>query len=62
MRGPFIAFQLPNPSHDDPKLKAKLADLGDHPMPMTPSEFGKLIALETEKWAKVVRKANLKPS
>jgi tripartite-type tricarboxylate transporter receptor subunit TctC len=47
---------------DDPKMKARLADLGDVPMPMTPAEFGKLIALETEKWAKVVRKANLKPS
>ena len=30
-------------------------------MPMTPAELGKLIADETEKWAKVIRKANLKP-
>ena len=30
-------------------------------MPMTPAQLGKLIADETEKWAKVIRKANLKP-
>jgi hypothetical protein len=29
-------------------------------MPMTPAEFGKLIAAETEKWAKVIRTANIK--
>src|SRR5215510_12726875 len=45
----------------DPKMKARFADLGGAPMPMTPAEFGKLIAEETEKWAKVIRKANLKP-
>jgi hypothetical protein len=31
-------------------------------MPMTPAEFGKLIAAETEKWAKVIRRANIKPA
>jgi tripartite-type tricarboxylate transporter receptor subunit TctC len=30
-------------------------------MPMTPAEFGKLVAEETEKWGKVVRAANIKP-
>jgi tripartite-type tricarboxylate transporter receptor subunit TctC len=44
----------------DPKLKARLADFADVPMPMTPTEFGKLIADETEKWAKVIRAANIK--
>jgi tripartite-type tricarboxylate transporter receptor subunit TctC len=39
----------------DPKLKARLAELGGEPMPMTPAHFGKLIADETEKWAKVVK-------
>lgn len=39
----------------DPQLKAKLAALGGEPMPMTPAQFGKLIADETEKWAKVVK-------
>jgi len=45
----------------DPKLKARLSDLGAELTPTTPAEFGKLIADETEKWAKVVRAANLKP-
>jgi tripartite-type tricarboxylate transporter receptor subunit TctC len=43
----------------NPKMKAKLAELGGIPMPMTPAEFGKLIADETEKWAKVVKFANI---
>jgi tripartite-type tricarboxylate transporter receptor subunit TctC len=41
-------------------LKARLADLGSVPMPMTPAEFGKYIADDTEKWAKVVQAANIK--
>jgi tripartite-type tricarboxylate transporter receptor subunit TctC len=43
-----------------PVMKARLADLGATPMPMTPADFGKLIADETEKWAKVIRAANIK--
>ena len=39
----------------DSKLKARLAELGGEPMPMTPAQFGKLLADETEKWAKVVK-------
>jgi tripartite-type tricarboxylate transporter receptor subunit TctC len=45
----------------DPRMKARFADLGGAPMPMAPAEFAKLIAAETEKWAKVIRRANLKP-
>jgi tripartite-type tricarboxylate transporter receptor subunit TctC len=45
----------------DPKLQMRLAELGGEPMPMTPAEFGKLVAEETEKWAKVIRAANIKP-
>ena len=45
----------------DPKMKAQLADLGAVPMSMTPAEFGKFIAAETEKWAKVIKAANIKP-
>jgi tripartite-type tricarboxylate transporter receptor subunit TctC len=45
----------------DPTIKARLEDLGGIPMPMTPDEFGKMIAKDTEKWAKVVRAANIKP-
>jgi tripartite-type tricarboxylate transporter receptor subunit TctC len=35
----------------DPKTKARLADLGAVPMSMTPAEFGKFIAGETDKWS-----------
>jgi tripartite-type tricarboxylate transporter receptor subunit TctC len=50
-----------NASLADPRLQAKLADLGGIPTPMTPVAFGKLIADETEKWGKVVRAGNIKP-
>jgi tripartite-type tricarboxylate transporter receptor subunit TctC len=45
----------------DPKIKARFADLGGLPMPMMPAEFGKFIVDETDKWAKVIRAANIKP-
>ena len=45
----------------DPKVKARLTDLGAEAMPMKPSEFEKFLAAETEKWGKVIRTANLKP-
>jgi tripartite-type tricarboxylate transporter receptor subunit TctC len=45
----------------DPKIKARLADLGGTPLVGSPADFGKLIADETEKWAKVVKFANVKP-
>ncbi len=44
----------------DPKVKTRFAGLGAVPMPMTPAEFGTLVADETEKWGKVVRAANIK--
>ena len=44
----------------DDKLKARLVDLGGVPMSVTPAEFGKFIADETEKWSKVVKFAGLK--
>jgi tripartite-type tricarboxylate transporter receptor subunit TctC len=44
----------------DPKVKASLAGLGAAPMPMTPAEFGKFLADETDKWAKVVKFANIR--
>ena len=44
-----------NAALDDPKMKARLADLGSTPLPGSPVQFGKLIAEETEKWGKVVR-------
>jgi tripartite-type tricarboxylate transporter receptor subunit TctC len=45
----------------DPKLKARLADFGAIPMLTTPADFGKFIAEETEKWAKVVKFSGAKP-
>ena len=45
----------------DELLEPRFADLGDVPMPMTPAEFGKFIADETEKWGKVIHAANIKP-
>ena len=44
----------------DPKMKARIADLGGTGLPGSPADFGKLIADETEKWGKVVRAANIK--
>src|SRR6516162_781111 len=45
----------------DPKIRARLADVGGASLTGSPGEFGKLIADETEKWAKVIRSANIKP-
>jgi tripartite-type tricarboxylate transporter receptor subunit TctC len=45
----------------DPKLRVRLADLGGTVMMGSPADFGKLIADDTEKWAKVIRSANIKP-
>jgi tripartite-type tricarboxylate transporter receptor subunit TctC len=45
----------------DPKLKARLADLGVTPLPGSAADFGRLIAEDTEKWGKVVKFAGVKP-
>jgi tripartite-type tricarboxylate transporter receptor subunit TctC len=45
----------------DPKMKERIVSLGGDPMPMTSAAFGTLITEETEKWAKVVKAANIKP-
>ncbi len=50
-----------NAGVNDPKMKARFAGVGGSTTPMTPAQFGALIAAETEKWGKVVRAANLKP-
>jgi len=44
----------------DPTIKARLADLGNTVLVMSPAAFGKLVADETEKWGKVIRTANIK--
>jgi tripartite-type tricarboxylate transporter receptor subunit TctC len=43
----------------DPRLVARFAELGGLPMPMTPEQYGKYIAEETEKWRKVVEFAGV---
>ena len=45
----------------DPKIKARLADLGSVPMPMSPADFGNLIDESAEKWGNVIHTANIKP-
>jgi len=45
----------------DPKIKARLADLGSSVFSSSPADFGRFIAAETEKWGKVIRTANIKP-
>jgi tripartite-type tricarboxylate transporter receptor subunit TctC len=44
----------------DPRIKARLADLGAIGTPGSPADFGRLIAAETDKWGKVIRAANIK--
>jgi tripartite-type tricarboxylate transporter receptor subunit TctC len=45
----------------DPRIKARLADLGGAVLALSPADFGKLISDETEKWAKVIKFAGIKP-
>jgi len=44
----------------DPKIKARFADLGATPMAGSPAELGRHVVAETDKWAKVVRQANIR--
>jgi len=44
----------------DPKMKARLAQWGASSLPGSPVDFGKLVAMETEKWGKVVKFAGVK--
>jgi tripartite-type tricarboxylate transporter receptor subunit TctC len=50
-----------NAAFTDPKMKARLADLGSIALPGSPTDFGKFVAEETEKWGKVIRAENIKP-
>jgi len=49
-----------NAALSDPKMKARLADLGGTPLLGSPADFGKLIAEETEKWGKVIQALNIR--
>jgi tripartite-type tricarboxylate transporter receptor subunit TctC len=53
--------QETNAALADPRIKARLAELGGTVLAGSPADFGKLIAAETEKWAKVVKFAGIKP-
>jgi len=44
----------------DPAFKARLADLGNEPVPLAPAEFGKVLIGESEKWTELIRKAGIK--
>ena len=48
------------PAATEPDTRTRLVSLGVRPLSMTPAQFGKLIADDTEKWAKVIRSANIK--
>jgi len=50
-----------NASLAEPKLRARLADLGGTPLVVSPADFGRLIAEDTEKWAKVIKFAGIQP-
>src|SRR5262249_54537290 len=45
----------------DPKVEARFTELGGEVLALSPGDFGKLIAADTEKWGKVIREANIKP-
>ena len=45
----------------DAAFNTRLTDLGGQPLPGSPSDFGRLVARDTEKWAKVIKFANIKP-
>ena len=44
----------------DPRLTESIAALGDAPLAMSPAQFARLIIDETDKWAKVIRTANIR--
>ncbi len=44
----------------NPRIRARIADLGNTPLALSPSDYSKLLAEETEKWGKVIRAANIK--
>jgi tripartite-type tricarboxylate transporter receptor subunit TctC len=49
-----------NAAFTDPRMKARIAELGGTPLPGSPADFAKLFAAETEKWAKVVNLSGAK--
>jgi tripartite-type tricarboxylate transporter receptor subunit TctC len=56
-----ILNRVINAALEDPDVKTRLADVGGTPLLYTPAEFGAVIRADTEKWAKVIRTAGIKP-
>jgi tripartite-type tricarboxylate transporter receptor subunit TctC len=52
--------QVINAGLADPTIRARLADVGSDPMPMSPAAFGAMLAAETQKWAAVVKASGAK--
>jgi tripartite-type tricarboxylate transporter receptor subunit TctC len=50
-----------NAALGDADMKMRLTSLGAVPMPSTPAEFAEFLVADTEKWAKVIRTANIQP-
>jgi tripartite-type tricarboxylate transporter receptor subunit TctC len=50
-----------NAAISDPRIRARLVDMGGNALVGSPADFAKLVADETEKWAKVVKFAGLRP-
>jgi tripartite-type tricarboxylate transporter receptor subunit TctC len=44
----------------DPKIRQRIADVGDTPLSLSPVEFAKAVAAETDKWGKVIREGHIK--
>ena len=56
-----ILNRVINAALEDPEVKTRIADVGGTPLLYTPAEFGAVIRADTEKWAKVIRSAGIKP-
>ena len=56
-----ILNRVINAALEDPEVKTRIADVGGTPLLYTPAEFGAVIRADTEKWAKVIRSAGVKP-
>ena len=57
---PTMEYQEINAGIDDPGVRKRLVDLGNVPTKMSPAEDGKLIAVENDKWGKVIKFAGIK--
>jgi tripartite-type tricarboxylate transporter receptor subunit TctC len=56
-----ILNRVINAALEDPEVKTRIADVGGTPLLYAPAEFGAVIRADTEKWAKVIRSAGIKP-